>query len=136
VLCYLYLSLSLSKIGLGRAEQHSTFCVHVFGCFDSTVQLPGATLACLGFRIYLAPCTDFEVRYCRHHRRLHQQFSLSKLCIVCTFNASSRSIEMMEMAVHTLCFTHLNYSTINCSLSSVQCGRLCQVEVALTFGVF
>ena len=32
-------------MGLGQAEQHCTFCVHVFSCVYSTVQLPGASLA-------------------------------------------------------------------------------------------
>ena len=73
------------------------------------------------------PCTDFEVRYFRHHRRFHRQYSFSKLLIVCTLNAVSRSIETMTRAVHTLCFTQLNYSNIDWSLSSVQCGGLCQV---------
>ena len=71
----------------------------------------------------------FNLEYSRYFfpLLLHHQYSFSKLWIVCTLNASSRSIEMMEMAVHTLCFTQLNYSTIDCSLGSVQCGRVCRV---------
>ena len=69
-------------------------------------------------------CKDFEVRYCRHLRRLHRQYSFSKLWIVCTFNASSRSVETMEMAVHTLCFTQLNYSTVQ--------AKIWQVNIFLT----
>ena len=32
------------KMGLGRAEQNCTLCVHVISCLYCTVQLPGATL--------------------------------------------------------------------------------------------
>jgi hypothetical protein len=64
---------------------------------------------------------------CRNYRRLHQQYKFSKLLIVCNINSSSTNMEVIEKAVHTPCFTQLNYGTIDCSLGYVQCGGSCQV---------
>ena len=124
-------------MGLGQAEQHCTctFCVYVSSCLYFTVHSYCLNLAFSISTPVNGGMNDWFIRA----QILKQDIaditedytdSIVFLNFVCTFNASSR---IMEQAGHMLCFIQLHYSTIDCSLGSVQSCGLCQVVNAADY---